>query len=879
MSIVAERVTFNPIDEDPTLQSLDVVGLDPSWGIYLLAHDYPPPKPEVQRASNADSEGDPVVQARYPNRTISLRLRLFEPSDPEAINLIPNPSVETNTTGYAYTTTGWSEGAMTRVQSPFYGSGGDYALRLTAKKDATATLRTATLTINTPVGSVLAGEYISISVPVKVTDNAAKGIQVYVNYYTAGSVLISSSAATVAYTENGEMRIVNPERLAPATCSFVQLVVQFTSETASDTVDFLVDSIQIERGKSVTSYFDGDTPGCDWTGTRHGSTSTRPAPDGTRFSRIYGDVMGQLDRIKREKYGFLRRKAPGFKSLVFDLLASEVTDAPQDIAIGMKRAEVALAFEAKPGGRAAEVQIGGNFDELALPALSFLAEGVPGDMPALGRLAITDLQGQAQLAAYWGEQQRYYSSSPNAALFYEAETRTPLGTTSATAALAGASGAGNNTIRQTNLINAYQGVMSTQASGGGAHLSHVGSYRVLARMYRPNTNTGEVTVKFTWTEGDFVNVNENDEVKFGLEDREELFTLEDLGVVTIDQAPAGATQRWEGRILAKSTVTSDDLYVDCIFLIPTDEGSGEALASAALQTSTSLVGYDPFDQTAGALAGKAAPVGGNWALAGDPVGFNVNATTHVIERSEISDVENEPNLALCGLAEPTDIAVKVTVTAPGAAAAPGGRRYGVFARYVGVKNHLRGWISPTNTTGTSWRWGVGTGSLEFAGGNLFALGNLSNIPLELVLMASAAGEWRFYLNGALLGLGFEKALATGEARAKGRFGIADEHANGNAAIRIYDNFEAWVPTFDQAIFGNRTLEIDSDRVRRESSDGTTWGAPPYEGNYLLVPQAGPEKRVTRFIVKGSRNPKIDSGIDDIRGKLFVTPRYLEAPPN
>jgi hypothetical protein len=63
-------------------------------------------------------------------------------------------------------------------------------------------------------------------------------------------------------------------------------------------------------------------------------------------------------------------------------------------------------------------------------------------------------------------------------LFYEAEGRTVLGGAATAVGPTGASGAGSNVVRHTSLTNTEQAILSTQATGGGAHLSHVGTFRV-----------------------------------------------------------------------------------------------------------------------------------------------------------------------------------------------------------------------------------------------------------------------------------------------------------------------------------------------------------------------------------------------------------------
>ena len=101
MSVVAERVTVNPVTEDSSLVPLDLVGLDRHWGIYLREHDYTPPALDTIHSSSADTEGDVVVQSRYLNRTITAKVRVFEPEDPASTNIATNPAGELATTGWA----------------------------------------------------------------------------------------------------------------------------------------------------------------------------------------------------------------------------------------------------------------------------------------------------------------------------------------------------------------------------------------------------------------------------------------------------------------------------------------------------------------------------------------------------------------------------------------------------------------------------------------------------------------------------------------------------------------------------------------------------------------------------------------------------------
>lgn len=1105
--MIAERVTMDPITEDSSLAPLDLVGLDPSWGIYLLDHAYPPPDIETQRAGSADTVGDPVVQSKYGNRTITQRVRLFEPEDPAASNVFPNPSAEFTSpwvSGADYPTTripgtpkipahrgdflekseydgagavrelcfapvvfpaagtyvvsryvripaAWNGGVLTFTSTGSFAGATNEVMLVSAdltKRDqwqrislqitvvagdlsgtfslvtsepqptssATGIIYSDSMQVEpvTPavsrtneclnpyaavntvgwvagasnanstaepitrytewgmkadgtigaggtsfrvkgetvaIGSAInygrtgegagaiptvPGKTITLSAYFKTLDpsvNVGLGFKVRIRWLKASKA--SAGVSESAYTDDlgADGLRLSVTAVAPAEAAFYALeVMQGAQNTAGDVLDFLFtavlsepsatlgtyfptppqftaaeamwlgvpqesSSVLLATKNAATAYFDGDTPGCDWSGARHASTSTRPAPDGTRFSRIYRDLTAKLDRINRLKRGTIRRGAPGFSPITFDLRSAKITDAPQDIGIGMKRAEIGLSFEADPGGRTPEVQIGATREELTLPSLTFTADEVPGDLAGLGRLVVEDKSGVGQLAAYWGYQHDTYSSSANAALFYEAESRTPLGA-SGTTGETGASGAGANVVANSALANAYQGVLSTQAKEGGAHLSHVGSYRVIARCFRPSANTGQVSLKLAYAEGDFVNVNENDEVVYGVDDREGIFTLADLGVVNIEQAPAGTTQRWEGRILAKSTVNGDDIFIDCLFLIPTSEASGEVRGSGISGPSGVYKAYDPFEYFGGsALAGKVAPIGGTWGGGGDADDFKSGGPTTMNRPTGVSDLAGVGRYEWLSETKYTAAAVKTLLSAPSGVPEMIGKLFGgVFLRYVDANNWIMAVLTPAAEAsgGSKLTWkvavfkkvaGVKTEIGSVALGNYYVGEPLYGIELTFLTVGTT---WAVKVSDT----GYAHEATTkeltgsdavlGTTLKEGRLGLYHENqlaTIGENGPMFFTGFEGWEPSLDLAVYASRILELRSDQVRRQDVSGVTYGQAPYEGDYLRVIPAGPEKAPSRITVKLSRDPSADNGIDDLAAKLFVTPLYLEAPPS
>jgi hypothetical protein len=105
-----------------------------------------------------------------------------------------------------------------------------------------------------------------------------------------------------------------------------------------------------------------------------------------------------------------------------------------------------------------------------------------------------------------------------------------------------------------------------------------------------------------------------------------------------------------------------------------------------------------------------------------------------------------------------------------------------------------------------------------------------------------------------------------------------------STINRFENVAFFAPIADATMFASQSLEIRSDRARREDSTGTLWTEPSrYEGSYIKLPPSGRESRQTRTVVKACRGPVLapgvilDPNIDDISARHFYVPRYLVIP--
>jgi hypothetical protein len=613
------------------------------------------------------------------------------------------------------------------------------------------------------------------------------------------------------------------------------------------------------------------------------------------------NTLGQkVGKLAREG-GELRFTYPTGTTITFNVLEASMQRVFDIADMAKFRARYEISFICEPFGLGSEVDMGDN-TETTLPVLIFTETGILGDVPGLGRLVIDNDSTAAQWWMTWGIESRYYSSSANAALFYEAEGRTALGTaTSGAVVPTGASGAQG--IAYAGLQTNYRAIMSTQATGGGAHLSHVGAFRVYLRCRSPNTNVGTVTVAWEWGEGDFLTYTRQNETQITGSSINQ-WVLVDMGIVNL-RAVSSGTQRWEGRVVVKtSSGSSDEFYIDYLMLVPVSEGSGIASGVQRETTPTAYSAEDHFTSTTSgnALNGRvASPAGGTWATSGVATDFafydtDSNGTTNEgIQRS--TTAEATPRLAIIGTTNYTDVAISVRAMYS-TMGASGSLQHGLIAHWTDSSNYLLArfsratsgtvktleivqvlaGVSTVFASTTAWPSGVASSqgywllyftvsSQGFAEASVSSLGSLSGsgAPSEGTVMLSVSAQSSTWATGG--------TLATGEP------GIYDMNS-ASSGRRDYDDFYVWVPPSDAALFGSQSLEVRHDRVVREDSAGAIWSTvSSYEGDYLKVPPAGAEARTLRAIVKATRGApdQFDNAIDDISARLFVQPRFLVVP--
>lgn len=591
----------------------------------------------------------------------------------------------------------------------------------------------------------------------------------------------------------------------------------------------------------------------------------------------------------------LQYTSPSGDAVVFDVVhASVVADTGKRYA-ARDITEVVCEFECLPFWRGAE-NTPSDHTETTLPVLTFTEATVDGDVPALGRLVVDEDQAASQAWVMAALRSKNYSSDADAALFYQAEGRTPLGGSAATASSGysgTASGSGSNVVDVDNLATDWEAVLSTQATGGGSHLQHVGSYRVFVRVQADSSNTGIVGVAFEWGVGDFRNPARNTPVYLtdtrasdgtAVEDQ---WILADLGLVTIPQVQVG-TQYWEGRVIAKSSALSDQLFIDHLIFAPVDEFYAEASKGTVGAAATAYTAFDDFSAGtySGDLASDTLPTGGTWGTTASPYETSDFAVTGgVARRTAVSDTVTDIRYGRImypsGTASMTNTAAHLEFTAVTTA----NLVRGVAARIVDKDNML---VAVVESYGS----GTSDGFLivqKVVAGTPTTLTTRSVTlshggPIEIDAKITAGGEWSFTAalgSGTFTLTGQDSALATGGALASGSCGVVDWAPTATAATRDYQTFYCYVPVVDAAVFAGQSIQFRHDGCLREDSAGGYWQrVSRYEGDYLLVPPSGREARTVEVIVKACRNdPRTgaDSALDDVSAQLFISPRGLQLP--
>lgn len=573
-------------------------------------------------------------------------------------------------------------------------------------------------------------------------------------------------------------------------------------------------------------------------------------------------------------------------------LATAYNAAPGDLVFGCFTSAGTDPFDGKMAAVATFHRILTAAEVRTLYRAGLAQPPVRGNYPARARLLLHEAGATNQRSAFWATRSRYFDYAANAASTYEAESMTPM-EAATLATVSGASGAAtNNTVQHASLASVWVPILSTQLAGSLLHMNHVGTYRVLARVRTTASIIAMPYLRLTWDVGDLTLPVSNDQVQIPVTSA---FSIVDLGEIRIERVPFGL-HRWQGVIEGLGQGNAETVQIDKVWFLSADEATGRLIAETAIGRGlVAYAGRDGFNQTAGALTGKTAPVGGNWTFqGGDTDDYQVDGNGKVT-RTAVSDTAarlvslGTGTLAACV----AEVDVKLSTLAETTA------RLGLFCRFVDTSNVMIVYVRNNSTTTPAWRLhvepliaGTPTNFLQLLPGGGLPDGRTWTLPIDvsqvytLRFYSDIFGNWRVWFDYASaltddsppLWYGQASQLATGGAIASGGFGLYDNQSAATAATRSYDNFAAWAPTADAVAFAAQDLEIRYDGNFRDDSAGVSAGPVARSiGDLARLPVGGLETRALELMTKLSRSDLgiiPDDGIDDVTLGVRYRPCWL-----
>lgn len=869
-----ERITIDPVFDgftaDFTREPLDLVWFGDDNALALLDHQYPAPTPDIQWASAPDQDGESPVGATYKNRQIAVALEaLAIPTTPAGTNMFTVPRCNSSS--------GWTAPGTSTATVSVYGVG----------------------TASPPADEINVDSYINLTAggggsvtpyttaPFGVTTGHTYTFSAYLRATTADAFTLK------VMNSSGTVKATSAQSTSSADGAWVRLSVTFTVDTGgiwrfgvnlpANLASCGITGMQLEETSEATTYFDTLTPGC----YPHPSYTYPVRPTGPeRVRRMVDQITKKLAKVT-EKGGVYRRIFLDGTVRYYDLLSSDQASATNDAPYYWANVSTVQAqLTAKPFWRGVETLLN-SYTETNLPVLTGGGSPVPSEVPALGRAVFTNPQAADQAWVSVGVHGDY-STAATAKDFYEAEACTPLGAAATSTTPTGGSGSSSNVVKHASLSSAYQAFLSSQASGGGDHWTHEGTFNVWARVQ--GVGTGDISVGLEWSTGDFRRTIRQGEQELPANGQ---WYLVNLGQVTI---PTNAS-RWEARLIAKSTVNGDDIAADYWWIQPTDVWFSAAASSADGQAPTEYKGLaaDGTDGYGTAnLTGTAAPIGGNWTVT--PIGsghpdaddFKTTSGSALIYRDANGDANTGYNYGRM-VYLPTN-SMTVTAVQCGLITAADGwiDAQGIMARCVDRDNFLAAYYN--NQAGKLSVIKVVAGTTTYLGG--YSTGNVGNTSgLTIGIRVYVDGTWALYYlpghpgsgsdawaipagSGKKVASGQDSALATGGALAAGYAGLYDWSLTCPVS-RFWTNFYAWVPPVDAAVFASRELVVDHAKAEREDSSGTFRNdVSSFVGDRFLLPPNVP----LRFSAKSCRaDPMlggVDAAIDDMALDVYYSPRGI-----
>jgi hypothetical protein len=565
------------------------------------------------------------------------------------------------------------------------------------------------------------------------------------------------------------------------------------------------------------------------------------------------------------------------RSVTFTVLAGEISGMPIGLSDEgylwvLRQPVVAVSLTCQPYWIGTETLTSTNSSSTPLNA--FEITGVTGDIPALGRLIITDTATQSRRHVEWGIEGPLTYNSHVADRRLRQHGRDGL---------LGCAGGHDRRVRSERGGQQLDHVVADRGGDdgdGGDRRSAVACRRVPREGACPVVIPGQsvsVVVEGRRRPDESQHVGDAD-LGLGL----------DRARPRHDHHPATVTlgtQRWTGQVEVQGDATTPGtVALDYLILVPQADGYGKSRAAWSYSSGV-LVAYDTFTTTTAgnALNTRVAPLGGTWATSGDATDFvfsdNFSGTDGIESLSRTVVVsETTGRFAILGATNYTDSQIDAR-----ARFILNNTEQALILRWVDASNFLR--LKVNSATGVVTLEQVVAGTpTTLATPATGTLGTFTQLTFRFRLIAYASGLAIVTVTSddGLTSYGSAQAvstaLATGGVLATGKPGIGSRSTSAVSSNHHWDDIAVTTPaTEPMVIYSGRNMQVRYDDTLRQDSTATYYGrTPSYRGSRFLVPVG-----TSRVLVKARRND-IETSLDDqvtdaLQIQIGWTPRGLAVP--
>ena len=613
--------------------------------------------------------------------------------------------------------------------------------------------------------------------------------------------------------------------------------------------------------------------------------SVRVDPQSTENAALVkvGELVDMLQEAEKNPGGIPLEWTPASstKTITFYVLSGEVTGIPITIESGwlVKAPLVDISLTCKPFGYGAEEEVlAAKSNETGLSVVTATISGVKGDVPAEGRLVVTDSAAVGRRFVEWGVQNRYYDAATS--LIRDNEEMTAVGGAPSEAANTGAyKPSGTKGTIATTLFPEPTICCNTGT------LKHVGVFRVKARVQAVSGGEGipeQVHVRMSYQDGESP-FRANDWQSPPVSGK---FVEVDLGQVSLTEKVTG-TQKWVGQIEAYSenVAAKDVLHVDYLTFIPILEGYGKAHGPTVQQAGT-IVDYDNFTTgtLSGSLGGRTPALGAPpWETKGAATDWTVTANSAT--RSTELEAGESGRFALIGSAlGNSSVATSHWVSSTISTGAS--VKLGAALRYVNETNYAVAYVSLLQTGWYLQLLVKVAGVPTYLASTYTAVtrGPSSTVAISFTATLDGALSASATVDGKTQSVAAtHKSIIGGEALQSGKPGTWDQYTGKGFVPRLLSSLSAkTLPALPYCIQPSRAMEFRSDSTLTADSSGTYYGpSPQSRGSRFFLPQAGEANRTSRILVKADRNDLAESDqqtiADAFNVKVYATPRYSVIP--